>query len=66
MLIIEERALVTDLQDKIIALLVEQQEASSRGDEILADKLQCEIERLQTECADIRRVADEHSHRRRA
>lgn len=58
MLIVEERALITDLQDKIIALLVERQEASAEGDEALARKLQHDIDRLRTECADIRQSAE--------
>ena len=62
----EERALVTDLQDKIIALLVEKQEARRgvsqrqarhRGDETLARELQRDIDRLSNECAEIRQAA---------
>lgn len=64
MLIMEERALITDLQDKIIALLVERQEASSCGNVILANRLQRDIDRLRAECTDIRQSAGEHSRRR--
>jgi hypothetical protein len=54
-----ERALVTDLQDKMIVLLVEKQEASGRGDAPLARELQRKIDRLGIECRDIRRTADD-------
>jgi hypothetical protein len=55
----EERALVTDLQDKIIALLVEKQEARRLGDETLVRKLQRDIDRLSNECAEIRQAAEQ-------
>jgi hypothetical protein len=53
----EDRALVTDLQDKIIVLLVEKQEASGGGDEALARGLQRKIDRLTAECEEIRALA---------
>jgi hypothetical protein len=58
MLTVEERALVTDLQDKIIELLVLKQEAWANGDAPLAKSLQRDIDRLRTECTDIRRSAE--------
>ena len=61
MLIVEERALLTDLQDKIIELLVERQEACAKGNAPLARKLQRDIGRLRTECADIRQSAAGHA-----
>jgi hypothetical protein len=60
MLDLEERALVTDLRDKIIALLVEMQEARSLGDEALARDLRRRIDRLSTECEEIRHAAELH------
>jgi hypothetical protein len=60
MLIAEERALVTDLQDKIIALLVEKEEACAAGNAALAGKLQHNIDRLRAECAAIQKSAWEH------
>ena len=59
MLIVEERALVTDLQDKIIKLLVQKEEAGTRGDAQSAENLQGDIDRLRAECADIRQSAGE-------
>jgi len=58
MLIVEERALVTDLQDKIIELLVLKQEAWAGSDAALVKKLQHDIDRLRQECADIREAAE--------
>jgi hypothetical protein len=55
----EERALLVDLQDKIIALLVEKQEARADGDERRARELQRHIDRMSTECGDIRKAAAE-------
>jgi len=60
MLLLEERALITDLQDKIIDLLVRKEEARRTGDEELARRLQRTIERLKVECTEIRRAAAEH------
>ena len=55
----EERALIVDLQDKIIALLVEKQEARADGDERRARELQHHIDRMSAECGDIRKAAAE-------
>ena len=60
MLIAEERALVTDLQDKIIALLVEKEEVCAAGNAALANKLQHDIDGLRAECAAIQKSAREH------
>jgi hypothetical protein len=60
MLIVEERALVIDLQDKMIERLVERQEAWARGNGPLVHELSLQIDRLKAECADIRRSAREH------
>lgn len=60
MLIAEERALVTDLQDKIIALLVEKEEACAAGNAALAKKLQRDIVRMRAECAAIQKSAREY------
>lgn len=59
MLIVEERALVTDLLDKIIVLLVAKQEACAEGNAALAKRLQRHIDRLKAECAEIRQAAEE-------
>jgi hypothetical protein len=53
----EERALVADLQDKIIELLVGRQEAKARCDDALAEEMQVKIDRLRTECDQIRQAA---------
>lgn len=66
MLIVEERALITDLQDKIIELLVEQQEASADGNTSLVAKLQRDVDRMRAECTDIRQHAEKHVPRRTA
>jgi hypothetical protein len=66
MLIVEERALVVDLQDRIIALLVERQEAWARGNAGLAQELTRKIDRLRVECADIRKSAGEQLRRSRS
>jgi hypothetical protein len=58
MLTVEERALVTDLQDKIIELLVLKQEAWANEDTPVVKRLQRNIERLRVECTDIRRSAE--------
>jgi len=55
----EERALIVDLQDKIIALLVEKQEARAGADEPRASELQRRIDRMTTECKEIRRAAED-------
>lgn len=55
----EERALIVDLQDKIIALLVEKQEARASNDEPRASELQRRIDRMSTECKEIRRAAED-------
>ncbi|HEV2100810.1 MAG TPA: hypothetical protein VGR45_18030 [Stellaceae bacterium] len=60
MLLPEERALVTDLQDKIISLLVERQEAWADGNAVRVERLQRDINRLRAECAAIRQCAEEH------
>ncbi len=62
MLIAEERALVTDLLDKIIVLLVAKQEACAEGNAALAKRLQRHIDRLRAECAGIRQSAEEQTH----
>lgn len=59
MLIMEMRALITDLQDKMIALLVEKQEVLADGNTVAATGLQCRIDRLKAECADIRNGAED-------
>jgi hypothetical protein len=61
MLLPEERALVTDLQDKIISLLVERQEAWADGNGLLAERLQRDINRLRAECEAIQQSAEEHA-----
>jgi cysteinyl-tRNA synthetase len=66
MLIVEERALVTDLQDKMIERLVERQEAWARGNAPLVRELTRQIDRLRSECADIRQSAAEQLPRRRS
>jgi hypothetical protein len=50
----EERALLTDLQDRLIELLVQKDNARSRHDELQAAEAQAGIDRLQTECELIR------------
>ena len=60
MLAPEERALVTDLWDKIIDLLVQKQEAGGTGDESSVHNLQRKINRLSAECEQIRRIAESH------
>jgi hypothetical protein len=45
--------------DKIIALLVEKQEARADGDERRARELQHHIDRMSAECGDIRKAAAE-------
>ncbi len=59
MLVPEERALITDLQDKLIALLVEEQEARRNGNDDRARELQRNIDLLSAECQDIRRAAED-------
>ncbi|MBV8777068.1 MAG: hypothetical protein JO032_05090 [Alphaproteobacteria bacterium] len=50
-----ERACVLELQDRMIDLLVEQDEAESRGDKRLAGELQRRIDGLSVACREIRR-----------
>ncbi|GEM_PF-1712589 len=52
---VEKRALITDLQDKMLVLLVEEEEAQAAGNIVLAARLRCDVDRLKAECADIRR-----------
>lgn len=59
MLTVEERALITDLQDRIIALLVERQEAWAHGNATSARELTRRIDRFQAECDAIRQSAEE-------
>lgn len=54
MLTQEERALITSLQDRMIELLVEKEEAQRRHDGSRAAKLQSEVDELKSECACIR------------
>jgi len=63
MLTVEERALLTDLQDRIIALLVERQEAWARGDRYLVEQLTRRIDRLKAECTSIRQPEEAQYHR---
>lgn len=53
----EERSRVTEIQELIIALAVEQDEAQRRRDPQRAAELRSEIARLTTECD---RLRDEH------
>ena len=46
----EERALLTDLQDRMIDLLVQKDEARSRHDRSQAAEMQTGIDRLKAEC----------------
>jgi hypothetical protein len=64
MLTAEERALVTDLQDKTIERLVEREEAWARGNAALVQELTRQIDRLRAECTSIRQSAAEESARR--
>lgn len=46
----EERALLTDLQDRIIEQLVRRDEAHNRNDRASVAEAQIEIDRLTAEC----------------
>ncbi len=57
MLSAEDRALVTQLQDRMIELLVEKREAEGRRDGLRAAQLQGEFERIRSRCERIRIAA---------
>ena len=50
----EKRALLTDLEDRLIELAVEKDNATGAGDQERSKKLQAEIERLRRECDQIK------------
>jgi len=50
----EERALLTNLQDRLIELLVQKDDARSRHDELCVTETQAGIDRLKAECELIR------------
>ena len=50
----EERALLTSVQDQMIELLVQQDEARGRRDATQVAEIQEEIDRLHVECEAIR------------
>ena len=50
----EERALLTDLQDRLIELLVQKDDARSHHDELRVTEAQAGIDRLKAECELIR------------
>ena len=50
----EERALITQLQDRMIELLVEKEEAERRHDASLVEELRSEFDDLKAECDSIR------------
>ncbi len=53
MLTPEERALITDLKDRLIELYVERDEAAKTGDRDRVRDLQSEIEDVAAQCQDI-------------
>ena len=53
MLTPEERALITDMKDRLIELYVERDEAAKTGDRDRARDLQTEIEHVAAQCQDI-------------
>lgn len=58
MLTEEERALVIDLQDKMLDLVEERREARASGNVGDVEKLDGEIEALRAECDKIRQSAE--------
>ena len=50
----EERARLTNLQDRLIELLVQKDDARSRHDEVQVTEAQAGIDRLKAECELIR------------
>ncbi len=50
----EERALLTNLQDRLIELLVQKDDARGRHDELRVAEAQAGIDRLKAECDLIR------------
>jgi hypothetical protein len=50
----EERALITQLQDRMIEVLVEKEAAEQHCDAPLVDELQSEFDELKAECHSIR------------
>ena len=54
----EERAVVIDLQDRMIELLVQKEEAERQRDRSRSHQLQTQIDRLKTECRSIREAEE--------